>query len=106
MFYLLKRIDEKQFTLGDVVMVLADFSGVPAGTRGVVTEIYDGGLMVTWIRGFEPAEQLKHYSEIMKVLNDGGTFYTAHGWLSDGFGREELEYLAVQTEKHPKLSTN
>lgn len=73
MFYLLKRVDEKQFTVGDRVMVLADFSGIKAGMKGKITEVYNEGVMVEW--DDKP--------------------------LSDGFGRDELEYLAVETQKHP-----
>lgn len=91
MFYLLKRIDEKQFAVGDVVMVLADFSGVEAGTKGVVTNIYDGGMMVTWAR-------LNTVETIRKRLQKGDTFLAAKGWLNDGFSREELKYLGVQTQ--------
>lgn len=82
MFYLLKRIDEKQCTVGERVMVLADFVGIKAGTIGKVHEIYEGGVMIEW-----PAksEREKHHP------------------LLDGFGREELEYLGFETEKHPKL---
>lgn len=88
MFYLLKRKDEKQFTPGERVMLLADFSGVAAGTIGKITEVYEGGVMVEWqsygvhdlVAG---AESLKRKP------------------LADGFGRDELEYLAVETEKHP-----
>jgi hypothetical protein len=81
MFYLLKRIDEKQFNLGDRVMVLADFSGIKSGTKGKVVEIYDEGLMVEWD-------------------DEGKDRFRP---LRDGFSRDELEYLAVETEKHPKL---
>jgi hypothetical protein len=78
MFYLLKRQDEKQFSIDDRVMVLADFSGIPAGTKGMITEIYEEGVMVQW----EMDGQRRP---------------------ADGFSREELEYLAVETKKHPKL---
>ena len=84
MFYLLKRVDEKQFTLGDNVMLLADFSavGLPAGTIATVIEIYDGGVMIEWDRKQSNGEVRKD---------------------REGFGRGELEYLAVCTQKHPKF---
>lgn len=90
MFYLLKRVDEKQFTLGDRVMVLADFTGIAAGEKGSVTEIYDEGVMVQWDNTGDELERAKRHN--MKCRQ-----------RSDGFGRDELEYLAVETEKHPKI---
>jgi len=77
MFYLLKRVDEKQCNVNERVMSLADFSGVPAGTKGKITEIYDQGIMIEWDFGI-----------------DSGP---------DGFSRDELEYLAFETIKHPKV---
>jgi len=74
MFYLTKRVDEKQCFIGDRCMVLADFSGIPAGTRGTVTEIYDKGVMVEWDQS-----------------------------RSDGFSRDDLQYLAFETLKHPDV---
>ena len=45
MFYLThKTISEIQES--DKVMVLADFSGIPAGTKGVIVENYKEGVMV------------------------------------------------------------
>jgi len=71
MFYLLKKtIDE--IHEGDVVMLLADFSGLHAGMKGTISENYKRGVMVQWD--------------------------STH---SDGFGADELEYLAFETAKHP-----
>src|SRR3990167_7072993 len=84
MFYLTKRIDEKQCTVGERCMVLVDFSGIPAGLKGTVTDVYNGGVMIQWDT---------------QKLDDG--FNRIRG--GDGFGREELEYLAFETEKHPKV---
>jgi len=81
MFYLTKRIEERQCSLGERCMVLADFSGVTAGTKGKVVEIYDKGIMVEW--------------------DDENDRFRP---LRDGFSREELEYLAFATYKHPKVS--
>lgn len=64
-------------------MVLADFSGVPAGTKATVVEIYDEGLMLEWDE-LKPGENDRYVNR-------------------DGFGREELEYLAFETQKHPKV---
>ena len=85
MFYLLKRVDEKQFTPGERVMVLADFPavGLPAGTIADVVEVYDRGIMIEWDRA-QP---------------NGG-----YAKEREGFGRDDLEYLAVQTRKHPQVS--
>lgn len=84
MFYLLKRVDEKQFTPGERVMVLADFPavGLPAGTIAEVVEIYDSGVTIQWDRA-----------------EANGGYRKEH----EGFGRSELEYLAVETKKHPKV---
>lgn len=76
MFYLTKRQDENQCTPGDTCMVLADFFGIPAGSIGTVDEVYDGGVMIRWD---PPMDK------------------------SDGFHRDELEYLAFGSMKHPKV---
>lgn len=67
-------------------MVLADFSGIPAGTKGTITEIYDEGVMVEWD----------------KSRPDDGDAYDMRP-RSDGFSRDELEYLPFETIKHPKV---
>lgn len=75
MMYLSKKTSEKDCKVGDNVLVLADFSGVPAGTRGEIVEIYDGGVMVQW-----PARS--QWEETRP--------------LRDGFARDELKYLAFE----------
>ena len=97
MFYLLKRKSENQFSIGDKIMVLADFSGVPAGTKGIVSEIYDGGVMVAWIGIHDKTEQ-----EVIQAMQDG-QLAAYRGFLVDGFGGDDLEYLSVMTQTHPKL---
>ena len=87
MFYLLKRVDEKQCNIGDRVMVLADFVSVPAGTKGEIIEIYDEGVMIEWVW---EAGSINDHEQGMCPLRDG-------------FSRDELEYLGFETEKHPKL---
>lgn len=99
MFYLMKRVDEKQCTPGEKVMVLADFSGIPAGTKGIVSEIYDNGVMISWIRRSYPGGN-KSEEEIMQAIKEGRC-YPAAGFDTDGFSRDELEYLAFETNKHP-----
>jgi len=102
MFYLLKRVDEKQFVLGDQVMVLADFSGIPAGTKGIVIEIYDSGVMVAWAH--EHPDRTEKYITLHMILDklrSGEAFMAAQGWRMDGFSRDELEYLGVATVKKP-----
>ena len=78
-------------------MVLADFSGVPAGTKGVVSEVYDEGVMVAWI-GLKAAGVNMTENAIRDAI-DKGKCYPAAGFDTDGFSRDELEYLAVGTEK-------
>ena len=98
MFYLLKRVDEKQCTLGEVCMVLADFSGVPAGTKGIVCEIYNEGISIAWLKltphGSKSEEQIREAIE-------AGNCYPAAGFDTDGFSRDELEYLVFETKRHP-----
>lgn len=90
MFYLTKRVDEKQCTPGERIMVLSDFSGVPAGHKGTVVEIYGqewsdgGGITIEW--DCRPG----HPEDIRRKLRDG-------------FGRDDLQYLAFCTLKHPKV---
>lgn len=104
MFYLTKRTDEKQCNLGDVCMVLADFSGIPAGTRGVVTGVYSEGVMITWV-GLEHARMSKvnTVETIGERIARGDDFSAAMGWFSDGFSRDELQYLMFCTAKHPDI---
>ncbi len=97
MFYLLKRIDEKQCTIGERCMVLADFSGIPAGTKGIITEIYEEGVMVTWELDGVTSDFIR------EKISKGDEFMACHGWSNDGFSREELEYLAFETSKHPRI---
>lgn len=80
-------------------MVLADFSGVEAGTKGVVCEVYDEGVMIAWVN-------LHGTGKIEAQIRAGieaGNCYPAAGYDTDGFSRDELEYLAFETQKHPKL---
>ena len=86
MFYLKKKTID-QIHEGDRVMVLADFSGVPAGTRGTITENDKTGVMVEW---YPFIHQDKPEWEPPRA---------------DGFGQDELDYLAFETQKHPKHET-
>lgn len=79
MFYLTKRIDEKQCTLGDRCMALSDFFGINAGDKGRVVEIYNEGVSIQWDR-----------------RGDGRR-------TVDGFSRDDMQYLAFETKKHPKV---
>jgi hypothetical protein len=65
MFYLTKRTSIRDCKVGDECMVLADFSGLPAGSKGRVERNYGIGVMIRW---------------------DGTE-------RSDGFNEDELEYL-------------
>jgi hypothetical protein len=96
MFYLTKRVDEKQCTVGERCMVLADFSGIPAGTKGIVSEIYSEGVTVAW--------EIHNCSlmQIAEAIKEDRCF-PARGFYADGFSRDEMEYLAFETPKHPKV---
>lgn len=72
MYYLQIKNHEEQCRVGDKCMVLADFFELPAGTKGEIVEIYDGGVMVYW--------------------KDLG--------IRDGFSRDELIYLAFGTKSY------
>lgn len=96
MFYLTKRVDEGQCNIGDECMVLADFSGIKAGHRGIISEMYDEGVMVAWYDSDESRQQ------VIRALEEGNC-YPSHGYLTDGFSRDELEYLAFCTKAHPKV---
>lgn len=100
MFYLTKRIDEKQCTPTEMCMVLSDFSGVPAGTKGLVSEIYDEGVMIAWI-GLGPWPKS---IEDIKGAIESGRCYPAAGFGTDGFSRDELQYLAFGTKAHPEVN--
>lgn len=80
MFYLTKKKKVADIKVGDLVMVLADFSGIEAGTKGLISENYKTGVMVEWQGLNTPSHQRPK---------------------ADGFGEDELEYLAFATEKHP-----
>jgi len=96
MFFLTKRIDAAQCTPGEVCMVLADFSGVPAGSLGIVSEVYDGGVSIAWYKTDEEAQK------IIRAVH-AGKCYPASGFSTDGFASDELDYLAFATLKHPKV---
>jgi hypothetical protein len=75
MFYLMKRTRVAACKIGDRVMVLSDYPGgnIVAGEKGTVDENYERGIMVRWDK-------------------------TCH---CDGFGEDELEFLAFGTEAYP-----
>lgn len=66
--------------VGERVMTLSDWPGVPAGTKGSVVEIYNIGR--------------SHHG--ISIEWDGKD-------IADGFSEDELEYLRFETEKHPKF---
>lgn len=88
MFYLLKRQKPNECNLGDRLMVLSDYSGVPAGTRGTVTGVYEKGVVVDW--------------DGNNLLDD---MHTEPGTRCDQFAESEMEYLAFETEKHPRIDS-
>lgn len=69
-----KKID--QIKVGDEGMVVADFSGVSAGTKFRVKEHYGKGVMVAW-----EGESHKNFRGEQDT---------------DGFGEDELHYLAFK----------
>ena len=93
MFYLLRGVPLPDIEVGQRVIVLADFSGIPAGTRGTIKENYRTGVMVEW--------------DVKTCLHTGvcdcpGAEPNQWGKpLADGFGADELEYLAFETARHP-----
>lgn len=101
MFYLTKRDDEKQCAIGEKCMVLADFSGVPAGTKGIVCEVYDEGLSIAWI-GL--AHSSKGTEDHIRAGIKAGNCYPAAGFDTDGFSRDELIYLAFETKMRPDIN--
>ena len=99
MFYLQKKeIDDVR--VGDRVMVLSDFSGIPAGTKGTITEIYGRhgsdlhGASVKW----DP-KRCGHFMQSQQEYCDCPG--SRHDDLVDGFNKTELEYLGFETAKHP-----
>lgn len=82
-FYLTKRDHEDQCSVGERLMVLSDFYGITAGNKGTVCAVYSVGIMVEWDKlPDQPSWQRK---------------------TRDGFSREDLQYLAFETHKHPKV---
>lgn len=73
-------------------MVLADFSDVPAGTKGIVSEIYDRGVMIAWLKHNVTEEQID------EAIKEDRCF-PARGFYCDGFSRDELKWLGVETTK-------
>ncbi len=85
-------------------MTLSDFSGVPAGTRGVISEIYEEGVMIVWA-GLKNHQMsaLNTVESIGERMSNGEKMYSSRGWLTDGFSRDDLQYLAFATSKRPDV---
>ena len=84
-------------------MTLSDFSGVSAGTKAIVCDIYDEGISIAWI-----GHHGKTRDEIvmaLEAMREGDEFALsgARGFLVDGFSRDDLQYLAFATEKRPDV---
>lgn len=73
--------------LGCRVKTKVDFSGVPAGTEGVIDEEYSGGIMVAWDLPNRPLPRCYR-------VYDGKPAF-ASGILRDGFSADELKYLEL-----------
>lgn len=71
--------------VGERCMVLSDFLGIEAGTKGAIVEICDGGVIIEWddTRG-DMAGRDRHKR-------------------SEAFIFNELQYLAFETKKHPNV---
>ena len=99
MFYLTKRTSVDECKRGDECMVLADFSGIPAGSKGHIDEIYRRGVMIQWHDIPDPV--------ISYTATPNGDHLVAHHIgmrpRRGGFSEDELEYLAFATAKHPKI---
>lgn len=87
MFYLTKKEKIADIEVGERIMVLADFSGIQAGQKGHICENYKHGVMVEW--------------DCTSALCTHGHFPRHDHPKMDGFGEDELEYLAFETQKHP-----
>ena len=79
-YYLTKRTDENQCTVGERCMVLNDTVTSIAGSKGTLVEIYDGGVSVQWDK------------------NGMGQIGTC------GFARDDLDLLAFETKRHPSVN--
>lgn len=102
MFYVLKKEKVADVEERERIMVLADFSGVPAGTIGVITENYRTGVMVTWAKDGKTIEDIYAALDMKETTGNEFELSAARGFVMDGFGEDELEYLAFGTLKHPK----
>lgn len=99
MFYLLRGVPLPDIEVGQRVMVLADFSGVPAGTKGVISQNYRTGVMVVW------ALDGVSLDDVAAEVQSGQPLMAFQGWHMDGFDSDELEYLAFETSRHPWKGT-
>jgi hypothetical protein len=77
-------MEHREVEIGARVKSLVAFCDVPAGTEGVIDELYEGGCMVAWDRKENPLP--KDYVRIPGKIVFGGP-------LRDGFSRDELHYL-------------
>lgn len=93
-FFLTKKKRVEDCVLGDEVIVLADFSGIPAGTKGVICENYKTGVMVAWKKG-----NISHEEITEAIIED--RCHASRGFYTDGFAEDELDYLAFGTPRHP-----
>lgn len=86
MFYLKKATREDEFRLEERVILLADFPAIHlrAGMIATVVEIYRTG-----DHGYETGGVMIEYE------SEGGVKWR------EGFGREELQYLAMETQRRP-----
>lgn len=76
--------------IGAYVISRTDFSGVPAGTMGMIDELYDGGFMVAWDLPDRPLPEDWTYEGQWAVMPGIP--------LRDGFSYSELKHLRIPSE--------
>lgn len=86
---------EVEAVVGTRVVSLVPFSGVPAGTEGVIDHDYGSGVMVAWDLPDQPLPE--GYSRW-----DGKPAFQS-GLLRDGFGKDELHFLGLAGDAGLKL---
>lgn len=96
------------FTVGTRVRTRRDFSGVPAGTEGVVDEDYGSGVMIAWDLEDKPLPdgyERKPEDEMRPTTEDPDGFEMPI--LRDGFDKAtELQFLKIVDDETPSPATD
>lgn len=86
---------KEEIKIGARVVALESFADVPKGTEGIIIDNYGTGIMVAWDKPDKPYPQGKTPFEVNAM------FAVNHLCpLRDGFGMDELDYLAVMAEEY------